>query len=277
MVGDMIEIYDTHTHVATPPFHPDLPQVIERAQAAGITRIVCVATDLASSEQCLRLAEQHECIYAVVGWHPSDALAAPEDIRPILRQMAAHPRVVAIGETGLDYYHLPSKEKGGTVEDDARLFRSQARLFQQQLEIAAETGLNVVIHQRGPCLEEVLKQFAPFAGKLRGVFHCFAETPENLRRILELGCLASFTGILTYKHGQNIRDALAACPMDRFMLETDCPYLTPEPHRSQKVRRCEPAFTRDTAVVAAQVQGCSLEELSAATCETARRFFAKLR
>lgn len=273
----MIEFFDTHSHVATAPFDQDLPQVIERARAAGVTRILSVATDLASSEKCIKLAEQHECIYAVVGWHPSDGMDAPEDIRPALRQMAMHPKVVAIGETGLDYYHLPSKEKGGTAEDDARLFRNQARLFAQQLEVAAETGLNVVIHQRGPCLEEVLAQFAPYAGRVRGVFHCYAESPENLQRILQLGCLASFTGILTYKNGQNIRDAMAACPLDRLMLETDCPYLTPEPHRSQKVRRCEPAFTRDTAVVAAQVKKCSLEELSAATCATARGFFPKLR
>jgi TatD DNase family protein len=273
----MSEFYDTHAHVATAPFRADLQQVIERARVAGISRIICIATDLASSEQCIQLAEQHEPIYAVVGWHPSDANEASEDIRPALRRMAVHPKVVAIGETGLDYYHLPSKERHGTAKDDERLKQNQARIFAQQLEVAAETGLNVVIHQRGPCFDEVLVQFSPFASRVRGVFHCFAETPDNLRRILALGSLVSFTGILTYKNAQNVRDALAACPMEHFMLETDSPYLTPEPHRSQKVRRCEPAFTRETASVAAQVKGCSMEELSAATCATARRFFPKLR
>ena len=272
----MSHFYDTHAHLATPPFSQDLPQVLDRAQAAGITRIVCVATDLASSERVIQLAEQHDCLYAVVGWHPSDANAAPEDIRPTLRQMAVHPKVVALGETGLDYYHLPSKEKRGTLADDDQLKRNQARLFAQHLEVAVETGLNVVIHQRGPCFDEVLALFAPFAARLRSVFHCFAETPDNLQRILALGSLVSFTGILTYKNGQNIRDALTACPLDRFMLETDCPYLTPEPFRAQKIRRCEPAFTRETAMMAAQVKQCSLADLSAATCATAEQFFPKM-
>jgi TatD DNase family protein len=137
--------------------------------------------------------------------------------------------------------------------------------------VAAEIGLNCVIHQRD-CFEETLAQFEPFAAKVRGVFHCFANDPDSMRRVLGMGSLVSFTGILTFKNGANIRETLAATPLDSFMLETDSPFLAPVPYRG---KRCEPAYVRDISLVAAQVKQCSLEELSVATCDTAKRFFKK--
>lgn len=268
----MPEFYDTHAHLDYPDFAADLPQVIERAQAAGITRMISIGTDLASSERAIALSERFACVFAVVGWHPSNALEAPEDLRPALRQLAAHPRVVAIGETGLDYYRLPSAKPGGTAAEDEHYKRKQAAIFRQQLEVAAEAGLNCVIHQRS-ALEDVVAQMQPFSDRVRGVFHCFVDDAVAMRRIVALGSLVSFTGILTFKNGQSVRDTLVATPAGQFMLETDCPYLAPVPHRGQ---RCEPAYVREIAAVAAQARGCSLEELSAATCETARRFFPKL-
>jgi TatD DNase family protein len=264
--------YDTHAHLGDRAFAADLPQVMERARAAGITRIICIATDLASSRRAIELAEQFPSVSAVVGWHPSDAAGAPEDWRPALRELARHPKVVALGETGLDYYRLPSRKAGFTAADDEPIKRKQAELFRQHLEVAAELGLNCVIHQRDS-LEDALAQLRPFAHRLRGVFHCFAGDAGALQRILALGSLVSYTGILTFKNGQNVRAALAATPSDRFMLETDCPYLAPEPYRS---KRCEPALLRETAAVAAQVKGCSLEELGAATSSTAEQFFSRL-
>lgn len=219
------------------------------------------------------LAEQYDCIYAVAGWHPSHAHEAPEDLRPALRGLAKHPKVVALGETGLDYHWLPSKKAGGAAEDDERHKQRQAELFRQHLEVAAETGLNVVTHQR-EAFDDTLAQLRPFADKVRGVFHCFSETPERLRRVLELGSLVSFTGIVTFKNASAVRDTLAAAPLDRFLLETDCPYLAPVPYRG---KRCEPAYVKEIAEVAAEVKGCSLEALSAATCKTAEGFFRKLR
>jgi TatD DNase family protein len=121
----------------------------------------------------------------------------------------------------------------------------------------------------------ILEQMQPFAGKIRAVFHCFSEPPATLQRILALNCIVSYTGILTFKNGQNVRAALAATPLGSFMLETDSPYLTPEPYR-KTVRRCEPAFVREIAQVAAQVKNCTLDELSAATCDTAHRLFTKM-
>ena len=264
--------YDTHAHLDYSEFVPDFPQLIERARAAGINRMVSIGTDLDSSHRAIALAEKHPEVFAAVGWHPNEVLTAPDDLRPALLELAKHPKVVAIGETGLDYFRLPSAN-GGTVEDDAILKRKQAQVFQQHLDVAKATGLNVVIHTRGDCLEETLAIFQPFTPVLRGVFHCFVNDAATAKRVLSLGSLVSFTGILTFKNGQVIRDTLGATPMGSFMLETDCPYLAPVPYRG---KRCEPAYVKEIAEVAAQVKGCSLEELSRATCDTAHAFFPKM-
>jgi TatD DNase family protein len=269
----MPTFYDTHAHLDYPEFTADFPQILERAQAAGITRIISIGTDLESSRRAIHLAEQHANIFAVVGWHPNEALAAPGDLRRELRELARHSKVVALGETGLDYYRMPSHKPGGTGEQDAEFKRKQAEIFRQQLEVAAECGLNCVIHQRA-AFEDTLAILKPFAGRVRGQFHCFADDAAAMRRVLEMGSLVSFTGILTFKNGQNIRDTLAATPLGQFMVETDCPYLAPIPYRG---KRCEPAYVKEIAELAAQVKGCSLEELSEATCRTAREFFPKLK
>jgi TatD DNase family protein len=263
--------YDTHAHLDYPEFQADFADMLARAQAAGITRMISIGTNLDSSERAVRLADQYPAIYAAVGWHPSDALAAPADLRPALRKLAAHPKVVAIGETGLDYFRLPSTNGGGPA-DDANDKARQADIFQQQLEVAAEMGLNCVIHQRAS-FDDTLAQLKTFTGRTRGVFHCFGESVARLNQVLEIGALVSYTGIVTFKNGQNIRDAVAATPMDKFMLETDCPYLAPVPHRG---KRCEPAFVREISETVAQAKKCSLEELSMATCRTALGFFPKL-
>jgi TatD DNase family protein len=322
----MAAFYDTHAHLDDPRFQEDFPLVIERAQAAGVTKIVSIGTDLESSRRVIALAEQYDCIFAVVGWHPSEAHEALDDIRPALRDLAKHPKVVALGETGLDYHRLPGRAgspaheperpltpplspnggEGGlrpgegavreakarmrsanpvpvpqwrdahnvrALADDERYKQRQADLFRQHLEVAAETGLNVVIHQR-EAFDDTLALLRPFADKVRGVFHCFSETAERLHQLLELGSLVSFTGIVTFKNAPTLRDTVAAAPLDRFMLETDCPYLAPEPYRG---KRCEPAYVKEIAQVVAQVKGCSLAELSAATCATAEKFFRKLK
>ena len=285
--------YETHAHLDYDDFKPDFAAMLARAEAAGITKLISIGTDLASSRRAIALAEQHPMIYAAVGWHPSNAHEAPADIRAELRELAHHPRVVAIGETGLDYYRLPSMVSGahgvprptnpnevGRVTpcaqspEDERYKQKQAEIFQQQLEVAAETGLNCVIHQRGDCFDATLALMQPFAARVRGVFHCFAGDAAAMRRVLALGSLVSFTGIVTFKNGQNVRDTLAATPLDEFMLETDCPYLAPVPYRG---KRCEPAYVKDIAATVALVKGCTLAELSAATCATAEKFFPKLK
>jgi TatD DNase family protein len=268
----MAVFYDTHAHLDYSDYGKDMPEVIERARAAGVTKIISIGTDLESSRRAVKLADHFAGVFAAIGWHPTEVHKAPDDIRPALRELAKHPKVVAIGEIGLDYHHLPG-EKSGHAEDDARYKQKQAEIFRQQLEIAGETGLNCVIHQRD-AFDDTLAQLEPFAGKLRCVFHCFGENAGRLQRILETGSLVSYTGIVTFKNGQNVRDTVAATPLDKFMLETDCPYLAPVPYRG---KRCEPAHVKEISETVAQVKECSLDELSAATCKTAAEFFPKLR
>ena len=268
----MPAFYDTHAHLDYPDYANDLPEVIERARAAGITKIISIGTDLDSSRRAVKLADRFAGVFAAVGWHPSNAHEAPDDIRPALRELVKHPKVVAIGEIGLDYHHLPG-EKSGNAGDDQHYKQKQAEIFRQQLEVALEAGLNCVIHQRDS-FDDTLAQLQPFAGKVRGVFHCFGEDAGRMRRVLETGSLVSFTGIATFKNGQNVRDTIAATPSGRFMLETDCPYLAPVPYRG---KRCEPAYVKEISEIVAQVKGCPLDELSATTCQTAAEFFPKLK
>ena len=264
--------FDTHAHLDYPEFAPDFAEILARAQAAGITRLISIGTSLESSRRAIALAETFAPVSAVAGWHPSDVLAAPADVRPELRELAGHSKVVALGETGLDYYRLPSSQ-GGSAADDAHYKKRQAEMFLQHLDVAAEFGLNCVIHQRS-AFDDTLALMKPYAGKVRGVFHCFGESVERLHQVLASGSLVSYTGIVTFKNGQNIRDAVASTPINQFMLETDCPYLAPVPHRG---KRCEPAFVKEISESIAQTRKCSLEELSAATCRTAREFFPKLK
>ena len=264
--------YDTHAHLDYPDYAGDFEEMLERALAAGITKMISIGTDLESSARAISLADKYPPIYAAVGWHPSNALEAPADIRSELRRLGKHHKVVALGETGLDYHHLPSEKPESSPDADARYKEKQAQLFDQHLEVAAELGLNCVIHQRN-ALEDTLAQLEPHAAKVRGVFHCFVDNADTQKRIDALGSLVSFTGIATFKNAQSVRDTIFATALDRFMLETDCPYLAPVPYRG---KRCEPAYVRHIAETVASVKNCSLEALSQATCRTAHEFFRGL-
>ena len=261
----MSVFYDTHAHLDFPDFSTDLPQVVERANDVGIKRIITIGTDLESSVRAIALAERFPSVYAAVGCHPTHVSGVPDDVRPALRKFAQHPKVVAIGETGLDFYRLP--------EMDVESYKArQARIFEQQLEIAAELGLNCIIHQRDS-LDATIAQMEPWSGKVRGVFHCFTGDRSALDRILAMGSLVSFTGISTFKNAENVRDAIAAVPPDKFMLETDCPFLAPVPYRG---KRCEPAYVREIAQLVSDTRRATMEEVSASTNTTARSFFPKL-
>jgi TatD DNase family protein len=193
-------------------------------------------------------------------------------VRPLFRDLARHPKVAAIGEIGLDYHRLPSRSPGGNLADDEPYQKRQATLFQQQLEVAAELHLNVVVHQRD-AFPEVVDLMRPWTTSVRGVFHCFGGSPAEVREVLALGSLVSFTGIVTFKNAAIVRESAAAVPSDGFMLETDCPYLAPAPHRG---KRCEPAYVREIAQTIAHARGCSLEELSTITSRNAETFFKNL-
>jgi TatD DNase family protein len=263
----MPAFFDTHAHLDYPDYAQDLPDVVARAQAAGISKIISIGTSLESSRRAIQLAEKFPNVFAAVGWHPAEVAGAPDDLRPALRELAKHPKVVAIGETGLDYHRLP-----GGDHENARYKQRQAGIFQQQLDVAIEFGLNCIIHQRD-AFDDTLAQLKPVSGKVRGVFHCFGENADRMKQVIAISSLVSFTGIVTFKNGQNVRDTVAATPPGKFMLETDCPYLAPVPYRG---KRCEPAYVKEISETVAQVRNCPLEDLSAATCQTATEFFHKL-
>jgi TatD DNase family protein len=238
-----------------------------------------------SSRRAVALAERFENIHAVVGLHPTNVDDEKGDWLAEIRALATHPKVAAIGETGLDYHRLPSEKLSSApaisalqaeMSQDAEAaiidgaYKSaQAEAFAAQLDLAAELGLNVVIHQRD-AWDDTLAILKDFTGKLRGVFHCFGNTPDQALEILALGHLVSFTGIVTFKNAELVREVVAAIPADAFMVETDCPYLAPVPHRG---KRCEPAHTRLVAEKIAEVRGATLEEIASATTRTAESFF----
>jgi TatD DNase family protein len=265
------EFFDTHAHLDFPDFAADQAGVVERAVAAGITRIITIGTTLEGSRAALALAERFPPVFAAVGVHPNHVDESPEDIRSELRALGRHPKCVAIGETGLDFYRRPG-EAEPDPEADGKNRARQARLFEQQLEVATELGHNVIIHTRDS-FAPTLAQMGPWTGRLRGVFHCWVGTPAEMQEVLSAGGKVSFTGIVTFKNGTNVREAAAAVPADGFMLETDCPFLAPVPYRG---KRCEPAYVAEIARAVATTRGMTLEALSAATCRTAREFFPRL-
>ena len=281
-------LIETHAHLDYPEFAADLEDVLRRATEAGVTRIITIGTSIESSQRAVGLAEKYPNIYAVIGVHPTNAEQAGEDVITPLRELAKSPRVVAIGETGLDYHHLPSVEaakqknvqvfsalQSGTEEqveasiEDGAYKSKQADLFEEQLDLAVELGLNVVIHQRA-AWDDTLEIMRPYAGKVGGVFHCFGGTLEQANEVLDLDHLVSFTGVVTFKNGANVRDVASKVPLWKFMVETDCPYLAPVPYRG---KRCEPAHTRIVAETIAAARGISLEEIAETTSETAEKFF----
>lgn len=282
-----MNLIETHAHLDYPDFAPDLEGVISRAAEAGVTRIISIGTGLESSRRAVALAERFPNVFAVVGIHPTNVTEEGLDFLPALGELARHPKVVAIGETGIDYHHLPEELQSPKVADvDSALLAqshgdqerliaegawksAQADAFRMQLDLAVELGLNVVIHQRS-AWEDTLEVLRPYTGKLRGVFHCFGGTPEEAAEVAALGHLVSFTGIITFKNAEQVRLTAAAVSADGYMVETDCPYLAPVPYRG---KRAEPAHTRLVAEKIAEVRGITLEEVAEATTRTAEGFF----
>jgi TatD DNase family protein len=266
-----MEFFDTHAHLTWKDFSGEVDAIIERAKAAGIAKIVTIGTTVESSRRAVEIAEAHADVFAAVGWHPGDAEEAPRDFCAELRKLAAHPKVVAIGETGLDYYRLPTKS-GGSLEQDAGVKERQKELFEEQMNLAAEFGLNAVIHTR-ESFADTIEIVRKYSGRVRTVFHCFVEDTASMRAVLETGGLVSFTGICTFKNAQTIRDTIAATPLESLLLETDSPFLAPVPYRG---KRCEPAYVKEISEAVAQIKKCTLSELSQATCANARKFFPKM-
>ncbi len=265
-------LIDTHAHLDFPEYAQDLSGVIERANAAGVSRIISISTSLEGSLRAIELAERFEGVHATVGIHPCYVDESPDIILPQLRELAKHPQVVGIGETGIDYHRSqnpPEAPEALTLWTQNR--EKQARFFDQQLTLAVELGLNVVVHQRDSW-EDTLRILRPYSGKLRAVYHCFGGTLAQAHQLLDLGFLVSFTGIVTFKNAHGAHESAAKLPAGSFFLETDCPFLAPVPHRGQ---RCEPAYTLLIAEHIARLRGETLEQVAEHTSLAAHAFFQR--
>jgi len=279
-------LIDTHCHLDFPDFNPDRDSVIRRAVEAGVTRMIAIGTNLVTSRAALALADRHPEVYATIGIHPNEVTEVPDDAVAQLEKLATHPKVAAIGECGFDYHSLPSSKEAaftnvtaaiGTTAPgaesaaiaDADIKNRQSIFFQEQLDLAAKLGLNVVIHQRDSW-KDTLHALKPYTGRLKGVFHCFSGDTEQACHIIELGHSLSFTGIVTFKNAKTVQDVAKRVPLGSLFVETDCPYLAPDPDRG---KRCEPAHTRRVAEKIASLRGLSLEETARATTQAAEKFF----
>lgn len=259
---------DSHAHVDGPRFDADRDTALARARAAGVRLIVNVGHDVASSRRCVELAARDPHVYATVGIHPHEAGTATDADFAEVERLAHEPRVVGIGECGLDrgpHNHAP--------------FDAQERLLRRHADLARTTGLPLVIHNRDtyPDLFRVLGEIVaahPSWGSgrdgLRGVMHCFSGGPDEALRSVELGFVVSFSGVLTFKNAAATRAAAAVVPADRLLVETDCPYLAPEPFRGQ---RNEPAYVAYTLRKLAEVRGADVAEMDRLTEANTLRAF----
>ena len=258
---------DTHAHLSHPDFAEELPEMIARAHTAGVEKIVSIGPDLEAARRTLDIARQFDGVYATVGLHPGDVPHVALCDMKELRQLAVDPEVVAIGETGLDYYRDP--------KNDAALRQQQKDLFWAQLELAKERRLPVVIHNRA-AEADILEILRAHAGSLPkdwrpwGVMHCFSGDEKFAFDCLEIGLFISYTGILTFKNAAALRDVAKKVSLDSVMLETDAPYLAPAPHRG---KRNEPAYVPLIAETLARTKGITVEEVARATTENAQRLF----
>jgi TatD DNase family protein len=260
---------DSHCHLASGRFdHGEIPGLLERAEHAGVRRLVTLATSLDDLAENLRLADDPR-VHTCIGIHPCDVTNAPDDATAQLAAHTADPRVCAIGETGLDYHHPPPD---GWTEDD---YHQRQRWFlRRHFELAERAGLNVVIHTRDrtghASFEDALRIYQEFSPRVRAVFHCFSASREHAGRVVATGGLVSFGGTTTFRNAAMVRETLASCPAGSFMLETDSPYLAPEPHRGT---RNEPCRIADIAAAIARVRNETVDSLARHTESACNAFF----
>ncbi len=254
-----MDLIDTHCHLTFEPLVYDVAAVVQRSREAGVIGWITVGTALEDSRATVALAGRHEHMHATVGIHPHDAKDADGQALDELKGLAQSDKVVAIGETGLDFHYNFSKQP------------DQKRVFVAHLELAKELDLPVVVHSRN-AFDETIDILDTHGGGLKGVvFHCFGGTAEQATGLLERGYYVSFTGVVTFKNAETARQAARTVPLDRMMVETDCPYMSPEPVRKQKPN--EPALMVHTARFLAELKGVDADEFGRATTETAQRFF----
>ena len=252
-------LFDTHAHYYTEAFDEDREQVLASLPAAGVGLVLCPGCDLPTSRQSIALAEQFPHVYAAAGVHPEDALDLPPDWLDQVAAMTRHPKVVAVGEIGLDYYWLKTPEERANSRD----------FFDAQLSLAEELNLPAIVHDRDAhrdCLDIVRAHPG-----VRGVFHCYSGSLEDAKVLVDKGWMLSFTGNITFKNARRAPDILRWLPLDRLMLETDAPYMAPTPFRG---KRCDSRYVYRMAETIAEIKGLTRQEVEEATTANGKRLFA---
>jgi len=254
-----MELIDTHCHLTFEPLAGDVEAVIERSKTAGVAGWITVGTDTQENQKVIELANRFEDMYAAVGIHPHYAQDVTAQTLAELKRLAQSEKVVAIGETGLDFHYNFSQQQ------------DQKRVFAAHLKIAAELNLPVIVHSREAFDEtlEILDRHG--SGVKKVVFHCFSGSSEQAKIVLKKGFYISFTGVVTFKNAEKARRTVGVVPVDRLMLETDCPYMSPEPMRKQKIN--EPALMIHTAKCLAELKKMALDDFAEAVTAASRAFF----
>ena len=257
-----MELIDTHCHLTFEQLAGNVEQVLQRSRAADVTSWITVGTDTQQNQKAIELAGRFENMYAAVGIHPHHAKDVTAETLTELKELTQNEKVVALGETGLDFHYDFSKPQ------------DQRRLFARHLEIAARSNLPVIVHSRARLgrVDETMDILARHGRSVkRMVFHCFSYSAQQAKIVLDYGFYISFTGVVTFKNAKAVRGAAKIVPLDRLMIETDCPYMSPEPMRKQKIN--EPALLIHTARCLAELKGMDLADFAEAVTATSRDFF----
>ena len=249
-------LFDTHAHMNDPAFDADRESIFLGLKDKGVEYVMNVGCCLASSKDCIKLAETYPFVYASIGTHPDAADEVNDDVLEAYRQMAKHPKVLAIGEIGLDYYYE-------TIPREI-----QIRAFRMQMDLARELNMPVIIHERNAHDDgmRVVKEFKD----VTGVFHCYSGSAEMARQLVNMGWYIGFTGVLTFKNARKAVETAQSIPLERIVLETDCPFMAPEPFRG---KRNDPGYVPCMAKKLAELRGLSVEEVTEITTENAKRLY----
>ncbi|MEY9864635.1 TatD DNase family protein [Peribacillus sp. B2I2] len=251
-------LFDTHVHVNAEQFNEDLEDVIERAKEAGVNNMVVVGFDRPTIIRAMELIEAYDFMYAAVGWHPVDAIDMTEEDLLWIEELSNHPKVVAIGEMGLDY-HWDKSPKDVQME-----------VFRKQIRLAKKVGLPIIIHNREATADIVKILKEEEASEVGGIMHCFSGSAETALECINMNFYISLGGPVTFKNAKKPKEVAAAVPLDRLLIETDCPYLAPHPYRG---KRNEPSYVKFVAEQIAEIKQLTIEEVSKATTENAKKLF----
>ncbi|CAM4374170.1 hydrolase TatD [Bacillus manliponensis] len=251
-------LFDTHSHLNADQFAEDLQEVIARMKEAGVSYTVVVGFDEITIKRAMELAETYDFIYAAVGWHPVDAIDMTEDHLKWLEELAAHPKVVALGEMGLDYYWDKSPKE------------VQQEVFRKQIQLAKKVKLPIIIHNRDATQDIVTILEEENAAEVGGIMHCFSGSVEVAKQCIEMNFLISLGGPVTFKNAKKPKEVAMEIPMEKLLIETDCPYLTPHPFRG---KRNEPSYVKLVAEEIANLKELSYEEVATKTTENAKKLF----